>query len=126
MSNSSQYDQYVRVAQPFNVLLCVSCKYCITKDALEDHFQREHIDIPLQRRNEIAVHVNTLNLQDPDKVRMPNDVIPAIEGLNVDDGFMCAYEGCSEVWGTLNSIQKHCRNAHGWTTSIGKQNTKWG
>jgi Orsellinic acid/F9775 biosynthesis cluster protein D len=122
MSDSNQYDQYVRVVEPFNVILCRNCKYCINPDAFKRHLQDKHQAIPLKIRLSMESHMKSLNLQNPKDVVMSGEAIPAIEGLAVIDGVKCAYEGCSHCE-LESSIQSHCRE-HKWNTFTGKQSAK--
>jgi len=132
MSNSSISD-YVSYLPDYQVLICLSCQWCLSpiNDRVQIHFRNKHKSIPLSTRKEIIEYSESINIVDPKNVRLPLIDIAPIEGLEVFSGWRCKEKSvnnpseiCRECCTTEVSIEKHCRDDHGWTASKGITWTK--
>ena len=114
-------ERYLSYIAEYHVLICLSCRHCISKTGLRLHFQRRHRDLPLRVRRELEDHVENLDVWRKTEVSHPSQTIPAIEGLKVQEGFICSYdERCNHLTSTDRSMMEHCRSVHSWIVSKGR------
>jgi len=98
-----------------HILICRQHGYAIQCDGVGRHFRTFHKSTSLQTRNALTEYAKSLDLWDVDRVLNNHDG-SFIEGLTVDNGYKCQYEVCQQLRGTVDSIRKHCNDAHSWTT----------
>ena len=80
------------------------------------HLLRSHRHVPLTLRNEIISYAKSLLvLEDP---IVPTEVIPAIEGLYLTEGYEC--HACKYLCGEISTIQRHCYKQHKWEKASGQ------
>jgi hypothetical protein len=113
-------DAYVTYNAPYKVLICRQHKYAVPPDAILRHFRDCHHGIPLPTRQAIFNYSRTLDLAAPEDIVIPQDAVERIKELGITEGFQCVYNDCSELRGTNESMEQHCRKAHGWVTATGK------
>lgn len=118
MIDESKYLQYLEEQQ---ALVCRNCKHCLQPDGVEDHLRRKDGKIPLDIRKKLVSYAESLTLRNPSEVIMPTTIVPAFDSLEVIQGFRCSF--CSVLYGTPNSIEKHCRS-HKWTRPEGIRHVK--
>ena len=83
------------------------------------HFQRLHKSVSTSVRKWLNDFMSRLRVSRAEDMKLPLVEIKAIEGLEVIDGFEC--QDCGGLFGTLRSIQNHCRDRHGWVKSRGME-----
>ena len=115
-------DQYVIYNEKYHILICRQHGYAIPSDYVGRHFRETHKAIPLAIRRAIIEYTNSCKLSETNKVFISQYDISPIEGLTIIKGVKCEYDGCSKLRGSVDSIIKHCRSAHGW---IAEHGAKW-
>ena len=108
--------EYVSYNANHKVLICREHKCGISPRSLERHFRDEHRAMPHNARKQVLMYAKELPLCEPEQAPIFDQVISAIHGLEVHDGYRCEYGGCNFLAGTLGSIKRHC-GAHettGW------------
>ena len=113
MIDTSEYLLYLQEQQ---ALVCRGCKYCLQRDGVERHLQRNHLATQLEIRKELVSYAESLILREPSEVIIPITVIPAFDCLEIIQGFQCSI--CNSLYGTPRSIEKHCRT-HRWMEAEG-------
>jgi hypothetical protein len=108
---------YVLYLLEFNALICRTCQHGLTREGVARHFQRHHKSILTGVRKQLSSFASGLKVSNIDEIIFPLVEIDAIDGLDVIDGFAC--QECAGLYGTLKSIQKHCRERHGWVKANG-------
>src|SRR5579859_5972064 len=108
--NVSEYIFYLPNHQ---VVVCKTCKYCITPFGASKHFRLWHQQIPLVIRKVITGYCNNLLLRVPVQVLIPNNDTPIPE-LAVRVGRYCQVDGCGFIAGKQSYAEIHART-HGWT-----------
>jgi uncharacterized C2H2 Zn-finger protein len=108
---------YVLYLSEFNALICRTCQHGLTREGVARHFQRHHKSISNRIRKQLSSFASSLRVSNVDEIIFPSVEIEAIDGLDVIDGFAC--QECGWLYGTLKSIQKHCRARHGWVQANG-------
>jgi len=93
--NVSEYIFYLPNHQ---VVVCKTCKYCITPFGASKHFRLWHQQIPLVIRKVITGYCNNLLLRVPVQVLIPNNDTPIPE-LAVRVGRYCQVDGCGFIAG---------------------------
>ena len=120
-------EKYLLYNAKWQVVICKTCKYCpVPGKSLARHLMDEHQSIALSTRKELITWAETLDLVEPDRVRVPNANTPPIEGLElVEDGYKCEYVGCIDPYaGTASSIIEDCNKKHKWIKTDGIKWTK--
>src|SRR5579859_2197757 len=105
--------EYVCYLPNYEVVVCLTCKYCISSNGSKRHFGRWHKDLLLATRKIITAFCQTLQLRQPQDVPPPPDKTP-IEILSVKSGRECQVVGCNYVCSMERTAEEHGRN-HGWT-----------
>src|SRR5436190_19082773 len=98
MSNTCDYFVYLKEEQLF---VCRSCRYCLQPNEIERHLRREHQSIPLLIRKELVNYVKSLAVINPTEVTIPTHPIPALDSLEIINGFCCMI--CKVLYGVLAS-----------------------
>jgi len=107
-------EQYLIYNAEHKVVICREHKYGIGPRSLERHFRNEHRGMSSDARKQVLTHAKELPLCEPDEAPMFKDVMSAIHGLQIHDGFRCDYEECGFYAGTLGFIKRHCREHANW------------
>ncbi|KAK4117932.1 hypothetical protein N657DRAFT_584553 [Parathielavia appendiculata] len=95
-----------------------------TARSVASHVNLQHRHLAVQARRRIVEEALVLRddgllAADPNGVRFPDEVVPAIDGLPVwNDGKKCME--CGYIRRTRNHIQQHCRSEHGWVNPRGR------
>jgi hypothetical protein len=110
---------YVTYNTEYKLLICRQHKCGIARDYIQRHFRRYHQTVPLAMRDAIVDYSKTIDLAPPQNIAVVEEMVHAIEGLTVTDGYQCTYYDCSEVRGTEGSMKEHCKKDHGWLTVTG-------
>jgi predicted metal-binding protein len=108
---------YLLYVPEYSALICRSCRYCLTPRGVGRHFQWQHKTISCGERDQLVKFAECLTVSRPEDIEVPSEEIAAIEGLDVIDGFKCGE--CEGLYGTMRSIQNHCRDRHDWVKSRG-------
>lgn len=115
-------DQYVKYNHQLHTLICRQHKYGLSPKWIERHFRKLHKAIPLETRQKIVTYAKSLNLWKPEHVNdLPSPLEPIAE-LTIIPGLRCQYDICQDLCSTEESMEKHCREHHGWKKIDGK---KW-
>lgn len=109
-------NKHVIYNEDLQTAICIACQRGLP-DNVPVHFMRNHKEIDLSERKEIAKYVNDLIRRPVKEVlfSISKEEVDPIDGIEILDGFKCiADETCQEVDGTPESMRKHCNQAHGW------------
>lgn len=99
----------------YNVLLCVSCGYCVLPNAIDRHLKSIHRSPWYERRKHVKA-VEQLQLASWEDVIYPGPDSPPIPGLPVLSGHICIRSGCQHLCATLKRMQAH------WTVEHSRAN----
>ena len=106
--------KYVQYLEDWQVLICLheKCKYCLTPNGMELHFQRYHNDIyDLHTRQQIVRHAATLRLCQPSDIVIPTNMPPSIKGLRLwKNGWQCKER--FKVGYAVGGAKQHCESIH--------------
>ncbi len=116
-------DDYVIYNTQNHVLICRQHRCGIPPDWIARHFREQHKTISLEMRNKIIQYAKSLDLWEPELVTTHHDD-SFMEGLVVNIGYQCEYEGCTELRSSEISMQKHCHKVHRWVLAEGIRWTK--
>ena len=114
-------ESYVIYNAEYQALICRKHQYAIPPKSIERHFREEHKEIPLQSRQKILRQSEVLTLCEPDEIIEPRGKVAPIDGLNIQSGFLCKFDSCMIISGTLNTIKEHVKR-HKWNVDSGH---KW-
>ena len=96
----------------FNILVCTSCKYCITKSSLDSHIKRFHpykyssIDIL-----DLKKQLEQFNIKNEKDIETPNNNTVYFEYLNVyNNTNKCNF--CDHITNHTKSIRQHLNIQH--------------
>jgi hypothetical protein len=108
-------EQYVKYLPQFQVVVCLSCQYCLqSAEGAKLHFRNLHKEVKLQGRQAVASYVGSLTLKNPTDILLPCEPIAAIPELPVSkDGWKCNL--CTYFCAQETMIKLHATNAHGRT-----------
>src|SRR5947207_2892480 len=125
MAEANAIHHYVLHLIEYNVLLCRSCKHCISPvgDGIKRHFMKHRKTVALDTRRAIIDHVKSLQLMEPENITLPIEEIEPIMGLELLVGLRCQEkyneEECHYCCITEGSMKIHCKEEHGWVKSKG-------
>src|SRR5579859_1228515 len=93
--DTSEYVCYLPIHQ---VVVCKTCKYCVTPFGAARHFRIWHRQVLLAIRKLIIAYYNGLQLRFPANVSVPssNTLIPE---LQIQVGKCCQVDGCRFIAG---------------------------
>ena len=103
-----------------HIIICRQHGYSIAPDWVARHFRELHKETPLETRTKIVDYAKSLDLWEPELVTRFHDG-SFIEGLTVNIGYQCKWEGCGELRISEISMEKHCHKVHRWTMVQGIQ-----
>jgi len=112
-------EEHVLYLNDFHAIVCRECRHGIAKEKLQRHFRMFHKNVELHVRRELDNYVRGFEVWDIKDVPVPKEEVDAVEGLKVYEGYICTVEGCKHLRGTIESITRHCKEKHEWTTSRG-------
>ena len=101
----------------FKVVVCQRCMHAVIPSQISSHLTRKHPSTTPQVRREIVTDVEGLHdvATALDQVSYPEPTSEPVAGLPVySDGFQC---DCGYICHRIDTIQRHCRNVHGWTNA---------
>jgi len=52
--NEEEINRHLRYDEEFKVLICLSCRYCLTQSGVERHFRNQHGAIPINISKELV------------------------------------------------------------------------
>jgi hypothetical protein len=83
--------RYVSYLSEYHVLICRSCKCCISPngDSIARHFMEKHITTPFGTCQLLIAYCNSLELTDPTKVEIPLTEVERISELELESGLCC-------------------------------------
>jgi hypothetical protein len=116
---TSMSQGYILYLEPFQTIVCRECQFGITKGGLRLHFRRHHKSIPIKVRRELENHVENFSIADLKDISVPMTEVNMIEGLKVQEGWICTSKGCGMLYASLIGMMIHCRKAHKWVKSKG-------
>jgi hypothetical protein len=125
MEIEAKVSRYVSYLSEYHVLICRSCKQCISpnNDGIACHFMEKHITTPIQTRQSIIAYCNSLNLAEPTDVKLPSTDIECITELGLSKGWRCHEQlngvECRYCCLKERPMEFHCREAHGWIKTRG-------
>jgi hypothetical protein len=116
------FARYFRRSRQHRIIVCIECRTAVVPKHAAAHLARGHSRTIKEERRYVQRYVD--GLEDvahsvPD-VRFPGPEDPPYSGIAVrHDGLWCSATGqdgqrCRYVVGTMQKIQEHCREAHGW------------
>jgi hypothetical protein len=116
------FARYFRRSRQHRIIVCIECRTAVVPKHAAAHLARGHSRTTKEERRYVQRYVD--GLEDvahsvPD-VRFPGPEDPPYSGIAVrHDGLWCSATGqdgqrCRYVVGTMQKIQEHCREAHGW------------
>ena len=114
-------DQYVTYHNDYHVLICRQHAFGLSADYVERHFRESHKTIPIEIRKKIVHYSKTLDLWQSERVNNIAPTFVPIQGLHIISGLKCDYFDCKELRSTEISMEKHCRDNHGWKGKDGRQ-----
>lgn len=94
------------------MFICKEHQCGISLKWLRRHFQEEHKHLSLESRQEIFNYASSRTMVEPEALCHPVEIIPAIIGLKIIQGYRCEYEGCIVIYGTIESVKQHCKIGH--------------
>jgi hypothetical protein len=112
MMTASDVNNYLWHEPRFKVLICLNCQHCLTPNEVENYVRRVHPWIPIKVRKELVDYSKGVLVVQAGETQIPSAEIQAIEGLKVIKGIICNL--CEVVFGSITSMEVHCRNAHSW------------
>jgi hypothetical protein len=104
--------QHLSYLPRFQVVVCLTCKFCIRPNGSYDHFRRWHKELGREVRKELEEYCNGLDLVEPKDVVNPVDKV-AIQGLELHNGNKCDVLGCNYICVKESMAMAHGR-LHGW------------
>jgi len=121
----AEVSKYVLYLGKYNVLICDSCKHCISSNSngIARHFMEKHITTWFETRQALIAYCNSLQLTDPKKVKIPLIDIERIAELELERGWRCQKQlngkECDYCWVKKRLMENHCRDTHEWMMSKG-------
>jgi Orsellinic acid/F9775 biosynthesis cluster protein D len=97
----------------YRVMICMLCEkhYCIPPDGVKDHLYRSHQDkLTKKRRGELVKFAGSLDLAQPEHVKMPKREEGPVPFLYKEEGFECAR--CGYCCPMESSMMKHGKIVH--------------
>jgi superfamily II DNA helicase RecQ len=109
---------YLRVPQPYRVLLCTRCGQCYVRSSYERHIRDvHHLKGAIKRL--ILDWLSTEDIADTEgEVQPPLPNQPPIQGLTEYDGFACNSIGCQYLTTSRQLVRKHVSKAHSQRYSL--------
>jgi hypothetical protein len=95
------------------VMICMLCEkhYCIPPDGVKDHLYRSHQDkLTKKRRGELVKFAASLDLAQPEDVKMPKKEDGPVPLLHKEEGFECAQ--CGYCCPMESSMTQHGKIVH--------------
>ncbi|KAE8822995.1 hypothetical protein HRS9122_10470 [Pyrenophora teres f. teres] len=100
-----------------HVIVCQPCATAIPPAQVVTHLKERHPKVAVATRKSLAAIVHALPdlAWSPGDVRVPKPAKEPIAGLQSrGDGLVCLLERCWYTCISLQGIQKHCKEEHGW------------
>jgi hypothetical protein len=116
------FARYFRRSRQHRIIVCVQCRTAVVPKYAAAHLARDHSRTTKEERRHVQRYVDGLEdvAHSVSNVRFPGPDDPPYGGIAVrHDGLRCSAAGedgrrCRHVVGTMQKIQEHCREAHGW------------
>ncbi|KAE8822992.1 hypothetical protein HRS9122_10467 [Pyrenophora teres f. teres] len=107
-----------------HVIVCQPCATAIPPAQVVTHLKERHPKVAVATRKSLAAIVHALPdlAWSPGDVRVPKPAKEPIAGLQSrGDGLVCLLERCWYTCISLQGIQKHCKEEHGWVNNQQKR-----
>jgi Orsellinic acid/F9775 biosynthesis cluster protein D len=117
--DDAEISSYLIYVPEFEALICRGCEHGLTRECMTRHFQRLHKSVSTSVRKRLNDFMSGLRVSSAEDIKLPLMEIEAMDGLEVINGFECQY--CGGLYGTLRSMQNHCRDRHEWVKSRGME-----
>src|SRR5271170_8420804 len=97
----------------FQLVICTVCKMRLPNGRVLRHVSEEHKETWKARREELKTFVGGLFLFSPAELETPTEKHERVEGIEVKDGWICGWRGCTVSGMHKKWVQEHSRKQHG-------------